>query len=101
MGIYRGNGNRTTCFVDKGLSQFMTLSLKYKNSSIVYYPMTTQWITGFDPRYQCVNAADLQATFKIYFKDNASLYYAFKNTWSNKDKSLTFNDSDYSVIFVL
>lgn len=61
---------------------------------ITYFPADDQWwITGFNPKYQHINAADLEAIIGVGFS-SAGMYYAFKD-------SVKGNPSWYFVDFLL
>ena len=89
LGIYYGGG--TLWRVDKGLAMNMTLTLKYKKTTIITYSEKTWWITGFNPRYINVKASDLTATFTVRFNDSG-MFNAFRAAnrrgWTFNSKKL-------------
>ena len=80
LGIYRGDSGHRT--VDKGLAMWMTMQLFYNGTCIFeYYPGEDQWwITGFNPAYQNINAADLTVIIGVGFYDSG-MYQAFKDQY--------------------
>lgn len=94
LGIYRGSSGQRT--VDTSLALPMIVYLFYKRYCIIeYYPHGKQWwVTSFYPKYQNVNADDLEADFVIWFKDNPELYYGLKKRYGG-DPRWQFFDGDY------
>ena len=89
LGIYYGGGPLWR--VDKRLAMNMTLTLKYKKTTIITYSERTWWITGFNPRYINVKASDLTATFTVRFNDSG-MFNAFRAAnrrgWTFNSKKL-------------
>jgi len=81
LGIYYGGGPHW--FVNKELAMNMSMTLKYKGSTIISYSAKTWWITGFNPRYLNVNANSLTATFTVNF-NSLGMYNAFMSQWGRK-----------------
>ena len=77
LGIYYGGGPHW--LVDKGLAMNMSMTVKYRGSTIISWKDKTWWITGFNPRYQNVKANSLTVTFTVTFK-NQGMYNAFMGT---------------------
>jgi len=70
----------------------MSLTLKYKGSTIISYSVKTWWITGFNLKYPNVNRDDLTATFSVTF-NNAGMFNSFRGSahrgWSFNSKNLS------------
>lgn len=97
LGIYQGySGHRT---VDKSLAMWMSMIVSYNDECIItYFPADDQWwITGFNPKYQHVNAADLEVTIGVGFP-SAGMYYAFKRSM-DVDSGWYFVDFLWLAIF--
>jgi len=83
LGIYYG-GAGGHWLVDKSLAMKMAMFVEYtgyKNNQsflIAYTPTEKQWwITGFNPKYQNVNAGDLTVYFVLWFNDTG-MFNAFR-----------------------
>lgn len=61
LGIYYGGGPQW--LVNKRLALPMSLTLKYKGSTIITYNANAWWITGFNPRYQNASSSQLNCYF--------------------------------------
>ena len=94
LGIYYGGGPHW--YVDKGLAMQMSLTLSYNGRTIISYSDRTWWITGFNPNYINVSAANLTATYTVWF-NSAGMYYAFRNT---APRGWRFNSSRWSATYV-
>ncbi len=70
----------------------MSMSLKYKGKEIISYRDKTWWITGFNPKFLNVKAADLKVKYTVIFK-NRDMLKAFKVThgykWSCNERLKT------------
>ena len=94
MGIYERlevDGNPTSHWlVNQDLAMPMTLTVDYKGNQIISYDpkiddkfdkegqgIDKWWVTGFDPKLENVNAADLTATFTVDFSGKTNLYDDF------------------------
>ena len=92
LGIYYGGGPHWK--VDKSLAMDMSMTLKYRGTTIISYSTKTWWITGFNPnpKYLDAKESDLKVSFTVKFNSNA-MYQNFKSTWKRKwvcdDKSRT------------
>ena len=96
LGIYCGNDPHW--LVDKNLAMPMGLTLRYEDSIIISHSETTWWITGFNPKYQNVNANQLEASFFISFND-IGMYNAFYGKY--KDDSRWFFCKSYGYRFAV
>ena len=90
LGIYRGSSGHRT--VDKSLAMYMAMLVSYKDDYIILHvPDSYQWwITGFNPKYQNVNANDLTALFGIVFHDSG-MYQALKKQWGGDSRWAFFD----------
>lgn len=97
LGIYRGDSGHRT--VDKGLAMWMAMQLFYNGTCILeYYPGEDQWwITGFNPAYQNVNAADLTVIIGVGFYDSG-MYQAFKDRYSIDNRWSFFDCVEIAVL---
>ena len=77
LGIYYGGDPHW--LVDKSLAMSMSMKLSYKGKTIIDYSNNTWWLTGFNPKYQNVNASNLTVTFRVFFNSRA-MYDAFKKS---------------------
>ena len=55
-------------------------------------------MTGFNPKYENVQANDLTATYTIDFSGNKGMYNKFSETWSD-DKRWSFDSKPYTATF--
>lgn len=85
LGIYYGGGPHW--LVDKSPAMNMSMTVKYRSSTIINYTAKTWWITGFNPNYQDVKASDLTAIFVVTF-NGSSMFYAFMQS---QPSGWTFN----------
>ncbi len=99
LGIYRGSAGHR--IVDTSLAMWMGMIVSYKNEEIInYFPNEDQWwITGFNPKYQNVDANDLFVTIGVGF-NNSDMYYAFKRQWGG-DSRWAFADYFKLAILIL
>jgi len=95
IGIYYGGGPQW--HVNKSLAMNMSMTLKYKGSTIISYSATTWWLTGFNPRYLNVNSKNLTATFTITF-NSSGMYNAFYGRWKGTS-GWTFNAKKRSATY--
>ena len=86
LGIYYGGGPHW--LVDKNLAMDMSMTLKYRGTTIITYSARTWWLTGFNPKYLEVEASDLQVSYTVKFAKK-SMYKDFKSkhkdTWIFKN----------------
>lgn len=93
LGIYYGGPNHWK--VEKKNSMPMKLLLKYKNKQIISYKKRTWWITGFNPKYQCINIKKLKVTFTVCFPP--VIYKKFK--YENAKKGWKYNNKNNTGVF--
>jgi hypothetical protein len=99
MGIYERanvNGNQTNHWlVNQDLAMPMTLKMNYRGEPIIDYDpkrddklnkegqgIKKWWVTGFNPKYEDVNATELTPTYTVNFSGNEGMYKAFYDTWN-------------------
>ena len=66
-GIYYGG--EPFWLVDTDLAMRMSMDVYYKDENIISYSDTTWWLTGFNPEYLNVSAADMSVVYTIVFSD--------------------------------
>jgi hypothetical protein len=119
MGIYERavvNGNQTNHWlVNQDLAMPMTLNVDYKGKQVISYDpkrddkldkegqgIKKWWVTGFNPKYDDVNAKDLTANYTVDFSGNEGMYDSFvksRRYLENKDKWTVSSDNKYLLTF--
>jgi hypothetical protein len=117
LGIYERavvNGNPTEHWlVKKDLAMPMTLNLDYRGKQVISYDpkrddkldkegqgIKKWWVTGFNPKYDDVNAKDLTANYTVDFSDKKGMYDAFIKSddyLNNIDKWSISGDNNYKL----
>ena len=104
LGIYKSldvNGvSKGHWVVDKNLALPMTLTLKYKENTIIEYkPGKKQWwITSFNPSYKGIKASNLTAIYTIDFSGNKDMFEAFYNS-DARENGWEFDNKNYMASF--
>ena len=105
LGVYRKiddiNGLEINHWVvDKDLAMPMTLTLTDTSGNVIvdnYSPEENQWwITGFNPKYQNMDASKLIATYTVDFTGREELYEAFKNNYP-ENENIIFDNVNHIV----
>ena len=98
LGIYSGAGGHR--LVDKDLAMKMSMILQYKGQMIIgHFPDEKQWwITGFNPNYLYVDAADLFVVFELEFNDS-NMYNAFKNKYYKDERWWFWDNVQWAILY--